>query len=148
MQSILERLLLGAALLLIAFFAGLQIGLEEAQKSEAKLQVAVLKKQATVAERVVTQYVDRLKIVREKSADIIKEVPVYVPDSSFLPGGFRLFHDAAAHGEQPDASGAADAAPVAAQDVAATVAGNYAACHENAEQLIALQEWVRRQSLD
>ncbi|MDO9602064.1 MAG: hypothetical protein Q7J02_07100, partial [Rhodocyclaceae bacterium] len=56
-------------------------------------------------------------------------------------------HDAAAAGRIPQAAGAADALPagIALSAAAGTVADNYQRCHENAEQLIALQEWVRAQ---
>lgn len=104
------------------------------------------KRQAEITTQVVTQYVDRWRTVRAAGETIIKEVPVYVPtDSPALPGGFRLLHDAAATGQLPDAAGSADAATVPAQDAAETVAGNYLTCRENAEQLMALQEWVRGQ---
>ena len=36
-------------------------------------------------------------------------------------------------------------APVAPQTVAATVADNYATCHQNAARLTALQGWVTKQ---
>lgn len=104
------------------------------------------KRQAEVTTQVVTQYVDRWRTVHDAGQTIIKEVPVYVPaDSPALPGGFRLLHDAAATGQLPDAAGSADAATVSAQDAAETVAGNYLTCRENAEQLMALQGWVREQ---
>ena len=99
-----------------------------------------------VAIQVVTQYVDRLRTVRIAGETLVKEVPVYVPlDTAPLPGGWRLLHDAAARAELPDPAASADAAPVPAQDAAATVAGNYLACHEQAEQLTALQDWATRQ---
>lgn len=102
------------------------------------------KRQAEVTTQVVTQYVDRWRTVHDAGQAIIKEVPVYVPaDSPALPGGFRLLHDAAATGQLPDAAGSADAPAVTAQDVAETVASNYLTCRENAEQLTALQAWVR-----
>lgn len=107
----------------------------------------VKQRQAEATVQVVTKYVDRVHTVREVGQTIIKEVPVYVPaDSPALPGGFRLLHDAATRGELPDATGVADAPPVLAQDLAATVAANYLTCRENAEQLTALQAWITRQS--
>ncbi|MGT2493156.1 hypothetical protein ACU4GD_28260 [Cupriavidus basilensis] len=97
--------------------------------------------------QVVTQYVDRVQVIREKAKSITKEVPIYVPsDSCPMPGGFRVLHDAAARGELPDPAGVADAPAAPAQDVAATVSDNYGTCHATAEQLRALQEWVRRQA--
>ena len=120
---------------------------ERAVQTIAVLRVEV--KQAEVTERVVTQYVDRVRTVREAGETIVKEVPVYVPaqcdaDGS-LPAGWRVLHDAAASGQPADAARAADAQPVAPDAAAETVARNYLTCRETAEQLTALQQWVREQ---
>ncbi|AKA61138.1 hypothetical protein IST4116A_02357 [Burkholderia cenocepacia] len=99
--------------------------------------------------KVVTQYVDRVQLVREKGDTIIKEVPVYVDREAdracVVPVGFVRVHDGAATNVPAGDPGSADAAPsgIALSAVAATVAGNYTTCHENAEQLIALQARVR-----
>lgn len=99
--------------------------------------------------KVVTQYVDRVQVVREKGDIIIKEVPVYVDREAdracVVPVGFVRVHDGAAGNVPVGDPGSADAAPsgIALSAVAATVAGNYTTCHENAEQLIALQARVR-----
>ena len=103
--------------------------------------VRVRQAQATV--QVITKFVDRVQVVRQQGADIIREVPVYVSsEAPDLPGGFRLFHDAAARGGFSATTGTLDARPVAAQTVARTVAENYTSCRLNAEQLTSLQEWV------
>lgn len=110
---------------------------------------AVRERQAQATVKVVTQYVDRIRVVREKGDTIIKEVPVYVPVQAdaacTINRGFVRLHDAAAAGELPKPAGDADApaAGLALSAVAGTVAGNYQSCHENAEQLRALQAWVR-----
>ncbi|MCA7953323.1 hypothetical protein LGM43_23935 [Burkholderia seminalis] len=99
--------------------------------------------------KVVTQYVDRVQVLREKGDTIIKEVPVYVDREAdracVVPVGFVRVHDGAAANVPVGDPGSADAAPsgIALSAVAATVAGNYTTCHENAEQLIALQARVR-----
>ncbi|MDR8106980.1 hypothetical protein KPB04_35255 [Burkholderia cenocepacia] len=99
--------------------------------------------------KVITQYVDRVQVVREKGDTIIKEVPVYVDREAdracIVPVGFVRVHDGAAANVPVGDPGSADAAPsgVALSAVAATVAHNYTTCHENAEQLIALQARVR-----
>ena len=96
-----------------------------------------------------TQYVDRVRVVREKGDTIIKEVPVYVPVQAdaacTINRGFVRLHDAAAAGKLPEPARDADAAAtgIALSAVAGTVAANYQTCHENAEQLRALQTWVR-----
>ncbi|CAJ5254934.1 signal peptide protein [Burkholderia pseudomallei] len=99
--------------------------------------------------KVVTQYVDRVQVVRGKGDTIIKEIPVYVDREAdracVVPVGFVRVHDGAAANVPVGDPGSADAAPsgIALSAVAATVAGNYTTCHENAEQLIALQTRVR-----
>ena len=121
---------------------------DEAARKEQSAQAAkVAEKQAEVTTKVVTEYVDRVKVVREKAREIVKEVPVYVPaDSCPLPSGFRVLHDAAAGlSPIPNPAARTDAAPVPAQAVAATVADNYGACRETAEQLRGLQAWVSQQ---
>lgn len=106
------------------------------------------KHQAEATVQVVTEYVDKIKVVRERGATIIKEVPVYVPAQAdadcIINAGFVRLHDAAAGNAISLSPGTADAAPsgVALSTVAETVADNYQRCHENAEQLIALQAWT------
>ena len=121
----------------------------DAAVAKQSLQVVVVqKRQAEATVQVVTKYVDRVKIVRQAGETIIKEVPVYVPaeaDAACLVNrGFVRLHDAAAHGVVPEPAGDSDAAPagVALSTVAGTVAENYTACRENAEQLSALQSWI------
>ncbi|HHA2639024.1 TPA: hypothetical protein ACOEOP_000960 [Stenotrophomonas maltophilia] len=101
--------------------------------------------------RVVTEYVDRVQLVRERGTTIVKEVPVYVTATAdaacAVPVGFVHIHDAAASGD-PAAGPAGDpdapAAGVALSAVAETVAGNYTTCHATAAQVVALQDLARR----
>lgn len=119
---------------------------ELAKLKAANVSLALQVKQARATERVVTKYVDRVQVVQGRTRTIIKEVPVYVSaDDPALSGGWRVLHDAAALGEFPDPARVADAAPVPAQDAAATVASNYGQCHETEAQLAALQDWIRAQ---
>ena len=117
--------------------------------SKQVLQVAGVKvKQAEATVKVVTKYIDRIKVVRKTGDTIIKEVPVYVtPEADaacVLSRGFVRLHDAAAAGRLPESAGGPDAGPagIALSTVAGTVADNYGRCHENAEQLISLQAWI------
>jgi len=109
---------------------------------------AIREHQALATVKVVTEYVDRVRVVREKGDTIIKEVPVYVPVQAdaacAINHGFVRLHNAAAAGELPEPARDADAtaAGIALSTVAGTVATNYQTCHENAEQLRALQAWV------
>jgi len=119
-----------------------------AAQQQAQAQVQIRQAQATA--QVVTQYVDRIQVVREKGDTLIQEVSVYVPVQSdaacTVHRGFVSLHDAAAAGELPTAPGDIDAPAegLALSAVAATVVTNYQTCHENAEQLKALQDWIRQ----
>lgn len=117
-------------------------------KEHVEMQAALQKekeRQATVVEKVRTEYVDRVKVVREKGDEIVKQVPFFVRGSCALPGGWRVLHDAAAAGNFPeDTDGAIAAAlPVEGLAAAETVAANYASCLETAARLTALQELVK-----
>lgn len=142
-------------LLVVVFATGLLIGRAQVQgawdkvKLEAEASVAkVQAEQAKETVKVVTEYVDRVKVVKVKGDTIIKEVPVYVTQEAdsncTINRGFVELHDAAANNRLPIAAGNLDeAAPgIKLSTVGTTVADNYTRCHENAEQLRALQGWA------
>lgn len=119
--------------------------IERGKKEIDRLRAAANK----VSTKVVTRYIDRVKVVREKSDAIVQQVPVYLPaGSGLLPGGFRLLHDAGS-ANQPVPSGTDPfaAASVPAETAAATVLGNYGTYHQVAARLTALQDWVYAQCL-
>ncbi len=149
-------------LLAVAALAGALIGfgwIKGAEHVQAQWHAAVQQqtlhaatvrqRQAEATVKVVTQYVDRVRLMRVKGDTIIKEVPVYVPVQAdaacTINRGFVRLHDAAVAGELPEPARDADAAAagIALSAVAGTVAANYQTCHENAEQLRALQAWIR-----
>lgn len=147
--------LLAAVLVGFGWIKGAEHGQAQwdAAVQQQALQVAATRqKQAEATVKVVTEYVDRVvrvvRVVREKGDTIVKEVPVHVPVEAdaacTINRGFVRLHDAAAANELPDPAGDTDAAAagIALSAVAETVAGNYRTCHENAEQLRALQVWV------
>ena len=143
---------IGVALVGFGWIKGashVQVQWDAAIQQQALHVGAVRERQAQATVKVVTQYVDRVRVVREKGEIIIKEVPVYVPVQAdaacTINRGFVRLHDAAAAGELPEPARDADAAAagIALSAVAGTVAANYQTCHENAEQLRALQGWVR-----
>lgn len=144
---------LGIALVGFGWIKGanhVQARWDAAIQQQALQTAAIRERQAQATVKVVTQYVDRVRVrvVREKGETIIKEVPVYVPVQAdaacTINRGFVRLHDAAAAGKLPEPARDADAASagIALSVVAGTVAANYQTCHENAEQLRALQAWV------
>jgi len=144
---------LGIALFGFGWFRGashLQSQWDAATAAQQHTQAQVQIQQAEATVQVVTKYVDRIQVVREKGETLIQEVPVYVPVQAdaacTVHRGFVSLHDAAAAGELPTAPRDADAPAegLALSAVAATVVTNYQTCHENAEQLKALQDWIRQ----
>ena len=103
-------------------------------------------KQAEASDKIITKYVDRVKIVKQ---NVIKEVKVYVKDDAniMLSPNFRLFHDSSANNEIPSRTSNPDGKAVTVEDLANTIAGNYGICYENSATLISLQDWVREQAI-
>jgi hypothetical protein len=77
--------LLAAALIGFGWIKGaghVQVQWDAAVQKQVLQVAAIRERQAQATVKVVTQYVDRVRVVREKGDTIIKEVPVYVPFSS------------------------------------------------------------------
>lgn len=130
--------------------ADVQAKWDKQKKEDAKAAKKINTVGASISTKIVTQYVDRVKIIREKADAIVQQVPVYVPAGlPLLPGGFRLSLDAAAAND-PIPSGAvpADAAPVAPQVAAISITGNYGTANQTAARLIKLQDWAYAQCLN
>lgn len=115
-----------------------------------KQEAELLKEQlnASLSEvkvEVLTKYVDKIKIVKEKEYVYVDNV-IYVPSKCELATGWVLLHNASATSGGIGASGVTDATPSGIKDTEAlrTVIGNYSICHQNAKQLEALQEYVIR----
>jgi hypothetical protein len=145
---------LAAALVAFGFVQGcghVQTQWDAATAAQTQRVAVVRAKQAEATVRIVTDYVDRVRVVRERAKTITKEVKIYVPQESdvacAINRGFVRLHDAAARGDVSGTPEAADASPagIKLSGVASTLADNYARCRENAEQLTALQEWVKAQ---
>jgi hypothetical protein len=123
--------------------------LYEYQAEQAKAAVRVVVKQGAVTEKIVTQYRDRVRWVREVPQIIEKEIVRYVPPSAdpVLPLGWVLLHDSAAVGQIPQATAGVDvAAPgIAASQAVKGVIENYGACKQTALQLVTLQGWIEAQ---
>lgn len=159
-MSLLRQILLGVALLAAlgayVLFTGHRIDaaeqratVAEASASAARADLAANK----ASEHIVTRYVDRVQVIYQRGATITQKVPVYVTAQAdaacTLPIGFVRLHDAAAASTAlPDSAGAADAQPsgVALSAASRTIVDNYTTCHATAENLTALQDWVRANS--
>jgi hypothetical protein len=124
----------------------------EARVAEVKLEMA--KKEIASAEtttKVVTKYINKVQIVKEKGNEIIKQVPVYITKDADAKcdvlTGFVMLHDSASRNEVPDPTRKVDGttSEVKISGVAETVIDNYTTYHQVAEQLKSLQEWIKLQ---
>lgn len=120
--------------------------------AELNIKIAQLESQSQqVTTQIVTEYVDRVKIVKEKADAIVVKVPVYIDKpadtSCAINNGFVVLHDAAAKNEVPESprDSHAEASGIKLSTVAATVAENYGTCHEVRQQLESLQDWIKQQ---
>lgn len=125
--------------------------------NEASWQLKVAKTNAEIAElkaksekvstKVVTKYIDRIQVVKEKGNEIVKYVNKESDAKCELPNSFVVLHDAAAKNELPDPTRASNegASEVKLSGATTTIIQNYGTCWEIREQLKALQEWVTEQ---
>ena len=122
------------------------------QVKKQKEEIARIEQESQqVTEKVVIQYKEKIKVVKEKGDVIIKKVPEYVTKESdnncTIPKSFVVLHDSAAKNEVPNSTAGVDegASAVKLSDVARTVTINYNNYHQLTEQLKALQDWVKQQ---
>lgn len=102
--------------------------------------------------KVVTQYVDRVRVIHDTTQTIQREIPSYVTpttDRAYpLPVGFVRLHDAAATGVLPDAPRDTDAtaSDVTASQAASIITANYGTCLAIREQLNAVLDRLEANS--
>jgi hypothetical protein len=113
-------------------------------RAKAEKQISDLKTQnATISNKVVTEYVDRTNTIREKEI-IYREASGKIEPQYNLSNGWVHLHDVAAKLVNPDMQLASDMSPSGVMDNAAlsVVVSNYAICKRNSEQLTSLQKWI------
>lgn len=100
---------------------------------------------ANIKVEIVTEYVDRVRTVKEKEYVYIKQAADVVPNQCELSDGWVYLHDASARGYDADTTRSSDDSPSGVEDNQALgrVVENYSTCEENRQQLIALQQFVR-----
>lgn len=154
MYSLIAYALIAAALFGLGYLKGSESRNEEVAHLVAAIQVAtnkakeLMERDPIIQKEIVVQYRDRIVKVREVQPEIQSQVEVIRekhPDC-VLPVEFRLLHDTAASGDLPaqPAAGTDGPSEVPCDIAAETIARNYQAARENAEQLKSLQEWVER----
>jgi len=127
---------------------GKAIGERKIEKlvSDYKDKILQLEKENTkIINNVVTEYVDKVRTVKEKEYVYVKVAQESVPSKCELSSGWVYLHDTSAKNDNADPTRAADATPSGVKDNQAlgTVTENYSRCEQNAQQLIALQKWIR-----
>jgi hypothetical protein len=124
---------------------------EYAAKVE-KLSSNINEVQVKIVDRIVTKFVDRVRVIHDKGVHNENIAITKVPDVVKLSAGWVYTHDAAAGNQNADAARSADASPsgVAANQALGTVVQNYGTCEETRQQLIGLQSWVieTKQNID
>ena len=145
---------LGAILLVViaAFTFGYMKG---NAKAEVELQKFAAESQQKVAEltaansdikeKVITQFVDKVRTVKEKEYVYVQQTQNAVPDQFELSNGWVYLHDSSASDGNAEAARSSDGTASGFKDnqILATIVNNYAACHTNAQQLVQLQQWIR-----
>jgi hypothetical protein len=125
------------------------------QLAEAQAHTWAALFEASVARldvKIVTRYVDRVRVVHNTTQTIQREIPTYVTpatDRAFpLPRGFVRLHDAAATGVLPGPARTTDATAsnVTASHAADVIAANYGTCLEIREQLNAVLDRLEAQA--
>lgn len=125
---------------------------QEDLKADIASQVDKTKHESEKATtKIVTKYVDRIKVVHEKGGTIIKKVPVYVTKKDdarcVINTGFVQLWNDANKMQFSDTAAAVNetASAVKLSDVGTQHAKEARLYHETAEQLTAFQNWVEQQ---
>lgn len=114
------------------------------QEANHALQVQQNQTQATT--KVVADYNQKQNDIKEKSNVIVKQIPVYLAGADCPAAGrIGLLISSAASGVPlPATAGASDVPATTTTELAEWSTDTIAAFQQNAEQLIALQEWIRK----
>jgi hypothetical protein len=115
-------------------------------QAKAETQISELKTENTrISDNVVTEYVDRTNTIHDKEIVYRDRLVDLGKGQNNLSNGWVELHDAAARLADPDAILASDKSPSGVMDNAAlaVVLTNYRVAHENKQQLISLQKWIR-----
>lgn len=120
----------------------------DASIERGKTIVADLEAKANrVNTKIVTKYVDRVRVIHEKGDTIVKKIPIYIPTTTpDLPGGFRLLHDAAATAQVPSEA-SLPGQPVSVRAATETITTNYQRCLVWRAELDAWDQWYAEQLL-
>ena len=136
-----------AAVGAFGYMKGIEQGNLKQERAIAQKNVELIKlneKLAANKDKIVTEYVDKLKVVKEKEFVYVDTAKNGVPSQSDMSNGWVYLHDTSASNGDADSTRASDASSSGVKDnqALAVIVSNYARCTQNANQLIALQKWV------
>lgn len=99
---------------------------------------------ADAKEHVITEYVDKIQVVKEKETIYVETAKTSVPSQFNVSNGWLYLHDTAATAGNADRARSSDASASDVKDnqALATVVSNYSICLQNAQQLTSLQQWI------
>lgn len=145
----------GALLLIGSVYLYGGYGTEMKWRAEAAKLKADMDRKVALSEKhskeVVTKYITKTKVVKEKGDVIVKEVTKYVNKDAdancVVPKSFVVLHDSAAKNEVPDSTKGIDGATSGTKlsTIGETITINYNNYHQLSERLKALQDWVNSQ---
>lgn len=145
---------LGMLLCLNSFAIGVSVNEETWQSKVKDMQVKIAQLEAQSSEvttKVVTEYIEKVKIVEGKTHVIIKKVPEYITKESdakcSINNGAIWLLNSAAENKVPESTRTSHEEPsdVKLSTIVESVSGNYGTYYQVVEQLKALQEWIRNQ---
>lgn len=130
-------------------------GTEMKWRAEAEKLKADMDRKIALSEKnskqIITKYVTKTKVIKEKGDVIIKEVPKFITKDAdakcAVPKSFVVLHDSAAKNEVPDSTQGIDGttSSVKLSTIGETITINYNNYHQLSERLKALQDWVSSQ---
>ena len=145
------KLLIIVFLLAGALSVGYVKGLEKSKQviaeyeAKANAQIASLeKKNNEISNKVVTEYVDKVRTVKEKEYVYRDQAQTVVPSRAELSSGWVYLHDSSTQGLPAVPARSADETSSGIKDTVAlaTIVTNYSVCIQNAQQLAGLQQWL------
>lgn len=136
------------------FFEG---GISNEEKWLARVHEMELKvkeaevKSANANTQIVTKYVDKVKVIKEKQDARVEYVDRYITKESDakcdVPNAFVVLHDSASKNELPPSPGPSyeGTSNIKISEVGKVVTDNYTICHETREQVKSWQDWYKTQ---
>jgi len=114
-------------------------------EAAAQKQINELKDiNASIANKVTIQYVDRVNTIREKETRYVDSAKASVPSQFEFSNGWVFTHDISATGSDANSTRSSDetASGIKDNEGLVTIIRNYSTCEQNAEQLKNLQQWI------